>query len=66
MLPVLIQLFDIAPETGFPRRLAAQRLHKWKAQLFSSTFAVKTMWEHTSSQLFKPAIKISYVNLKNA
>lgn len=44
MLPVLIQLFDIAPETGFPRRLAAQRLHKWKALLFSSTFAVKTMW----------------------
>lgn len=43
MLPVLIQLFDIAPETGFPRRLAAQRFHKWKALLFSSTFAVKTM-----------------------
>lgn len=49
MLPVLIQLFDLASETDFPRRLAVQRLHKWSDRLFSSIFAVKTMWEHTSS-----------------
>lgn len=57
MLLVLTRLFDLTLKTGFPRRLPAQRLHKWNELLFSSIFAVKTCGNIHHSQPFKLVIK---------
>lgn len=62
MLAILMQLFDLTSKIGFPRRRAAERLHKWNELLFSSIFAVKTCGNIPHSQPFKLVIKISYVN----
>lgn len=61
-LSTLTRLFDLTSKIGFPRRRAAERLHKWNELLCSPIFAVKTCGNIPHSQPFKLVIKFSYVN----